>query len=196
MSLVPVNRPRLSSEELEARLARLKIDRARWPFLVVGIRGYYKKSMGPTAGNDRGIYDDLIALVTPNVSAFFNGNTDPSAVRHGRGTGAGKGMASLKPGFWPAYRFDLHRGQYLAICQRAAAVTVIRDGSPDYEDTGWFGINIHRGGVTGTSSEGCQTVPQQRGQWDAFISLAVSEAKRMFGVRWRQTTLPYVLLEG
>ena len=196
MSLLPPAKPKLSEKDLDALLKKHGVDRAKWPFLVFGIRGYYARSMGPTRGNDRGIYDDLIGLVTPNVTAFFNGNTDPSAVRRGRGTGAAKGMASLKPGFWPVYRFDLHRGQYLALCQRAGEVTVVRDGVPDYEDTGWFGINIHRGGVRGTSSEGCQTVPQQGGQWDAFISLAVAEAKRMYGAKWRTTTVPFLLIDG
>jgi lysozyme len=194
MSLLPPDKPKLSDKDLSLLLRREKVDLARWPFLVFGIRGYYSRTMGPTRGNDRGIYDDMIGLVTPNVTAFFNGNTDPSAVRRGRGTGAAKGMARLQPGFWPVYRFDLHRGQYLALCQRAGAVTVLRDGSPDYEDTGHFGINIHRGGVNGTSSLGCQTVPQQGGQWDAFIALAVSEAKRMYGAKWRTTTVPYLLM--
>jgi lysozyme len=54
------------------------------------------------------------------------------------------------------------------------AVTVQRDGGK--EETGFFGINIHRGGITRTNSEGCQTLPPS--QWPAFISLVESEMKR------------------
>jgi lysozyme len=113
------------------------------------------------------MYDDALFLVSPEAFVAFNANTDPSGYRKGRGTGAGKGMASLNPGVWPVYRFDLHNGQYLALCQRAGTVTVTRDGRPPYPDTGMFGINIHRGGETGTSSEGCQTIPPK--QWDLFL---------------------------
>lgn len=161
--------------------------------LIIGLRGYYRDTMGEPGVNDRMIYDDAICIVTPNVHANFNGNTDPNGYRPGHGTGAAKGMATLKPGFWPVYRFDLHRGQYLALCQRAGEVTVIRDGHPSYEDTGEFGINIHRGGATSTSSLGCQTIPPS--QWDGFITLAVSEAKRLFGAKWKSTTIPYVLID-
>jgi hypothetical protein len=49
---------------------------------------------------------------------------------------------------------------------QAASVEVRRDGG--LIESGWFGINIHRGGVTTTSSEGCQTIPPER-QWNQFI---------------------------
>ena len=103
-------------------------------------------------------------------------------------------MASLNPGVWPVYRLDLHAGKYLAVCQRAGPVVVTRDGTPPYEDRGMFGINIHKGGVNGTSSEGCQTVPAA--QWPAFIALVTDQAKRLFGTGWRQGVITYVLLDG
>ena len=96
---------------------------------------------------------------------------------------------------WPAYRLDLHKGQYLALCQRVAAVTVTRDGEPPYEDTGWFGINIHRGGINTTSSEGCQTIPPS--QWEAFIRLVQDEMRRIYGDKsYKQATIPYLLIEN
>lgn len=194
--IVPIHKPRITTDELRRVLSRVDANLdgllGAYKLLVIGIRGYYRDSMGAPGTNDRSIYDDAICLVTESVLASFNGNTDPSGYRKGHGTGTSKGVAVLKPGIWNAYRFDLHRGQYLALCQRAAAVTVIRDGDPPYEDTGYHGINIHRGGTNTTSSLGCQTIPPA--QWDAFITLAQSEARRLFGSSWRRTTLPYILL--
>jgi lysozyme len=140
------------------------------------------------------MYDDALFVVTDDAFVAFNGNTDPSGYRKGAGTGAGKGMASLNPGVWPVYRLDLHQGKYLALCQRAGQVTVTRDGTPPYPDTGMFGINIHKGGINGTSSEGCQTVPAA--QWPAFIALVTDQAKRLFGEAWKQQAITYVLLDG
>lgn len=190
---IPKTRPRLTKADVQRRIARAGIDRARHPLVILGIRGYYANTLGVPGKNDRGIYDDAIFIDAPEASASFNANTDPSRVRKGSGVGAAKGMASLKAGVWPVYRFDKHKGQYLALCQRGGNVTVIRDGEPPYPDTGLFGINIHRGGVNTTSSEGCQTIPPA--QWDAFIAMAVDQAKRLFGDRWAQTSIPYVLLE-
>lgn len=170
---------------------------AQWKMLVIGVRGYYRDTMGQPGMNDRRIYDDAIVILTDNVFASFNANCDPNGFRPGHGTGDAKGMASLKPGFWPVYRFDKHKGQYLALCQRAGVVTVLRDGDDGkpYEDTGEFGINIHCGGVETTSSLGCQTLPPS--QWNTFIELAKGEAVRAFGFgKWRETTIPYLLLEA
>ncbi len=192
--MLPPEKPRLHADELRARIAPFDIDDARHPLIVVGIRGYYRNSMGAPQVNDRGIYDDALFILTRQVTAAFNGNTDPSRYRAGHGTRAAtKGMASLQPGAWFVHRFDLHKGKYLALCQRGGPVTVIRDGHPPYPDTGNHGINIHRGGYNTTSSLGCQTIHPN--QWDSFITLAVDQAKRYFGGDWRKRIVPYVLLE-
>ena len=103
-------------------------------------------------------------------------------------------MASLKPGLWPVYRFGLHgKSQYFALCQTGGKVTVVRDGEPDYEDTGYFGINIHRGGYNTTSSLGCQTIHPT--QWDSFISLVKDQAQRLRGADWKGTSVTYALVE-
>ena len=182
---MPEITPRLSRDELHARIAAAGhvIDRAKYPLIVVGIRGYYLNTMGVVGANDRGIYDDALFIDTPNATVAFNANVDPSVTR--------LGMAVLKPGLYYVHRFDLHKGQYMALCQRAGEVTVARDYQAD--ETGFFGINIHRGGINTTSSLGCQTVVPA--QWDGFINLAISEAKRFYGNKWKVTTVPYVLLE-
>lgn len=192
MPNIPAERPRLSKAELQVRLQPFEIDRTQYPLIIVGIRGYYKNSMGAPAVNDRGIYDDALFIDSDQATVAFNGNTDPSSYRPGTGRGSSKGMASLNSGAWFVHKFDLHKGQYLALCQRAGDVSVTRDGNPPYEDVGMFGINIHRGGYNGTSSEGCQTV--HPAQWNSFIALAQDQAKRYFGSGWKSRVIPYVLL--
>jgi hypothetical protein len=189
----PAARPRLSRDDVVARVKAAYPNEPLPAVFVVGIRGYYLDSLGAVGRNDRGVYDDALFVVTPETFAAFNGNTDPSRVRAGQGTGAGKGMARLKAGFWRAHHLGMHKAAsptgHPALVQRAGEVTVIRDGKAgDYEETGWFGINIHKGGVTTTSSEGCQTVPPD--QWPAFYA-----AVRAALTSYRQTVLPYILLE-
>jgi len=192
--LPATGKPRLSAAELDEKLNPFHIDRDKYLVIVAGIRGYYKNSMGAPGVNDRSIYDDAIFIVSPSAMAAFNGNTDPSKFRRGRGTGSQKGMASLLPGAWFVHQFGMHKGKYLALCQRLGNVDVKRDGTPDYIDSGNFGINIHKGGYNTTSSLGCQTIHPQ--QWDSFISLAVDQAKRYYGLtRWNKVCVPYILME-
>ncbi|NEX11946.1 MAG: hypothetical protein C1942_04495 [Prosthecochloris sp.] len=190
MPFVPEEKSRLRATELYARIEKLGIDRSRYPVVVVGIRGYYKNSMGAPGVNDRGIYDDAIFVQSAQTMLSYNGNTNPTRYRIGYGTTSEKGMASLDPGAWFVHKFDLLRGKYLALCQRAGDVTVTRDGN---KDTGSFGINIHRGGYNQTSSEGCQTI--HPAQWDCFISVVRDHIHRYFGSTWRNKVVPYVLLE-
>lgn len=194
----PAARPKLMREALAARL-EAAFGPGVWaelgPVSVVGVRGYYQDGMGRPGVNDRGLYDDaLFILARGGGFLAFNGNTDPSRFRAGSGTGAQKGMATLKPGLWKAHRFGKHRGEYEALVQRAGPVTVLRDGQRGpYEDTGFFGINIHRGGVGTTSSEGCQTLPPD--QWPEFIGALHSTAQDIWGGRWRDQVIPYALME-
>lgn len=153
--------------------------------LLFGCRGYFLNSMGAKGRNDRGIFDDAIFVLSPFVFASFNANTDPSIYRKGTGTGSKKGVANLKTGLW-LYQKGLHKG-YQAFTQ-AAKVTVIRDGSPDYEDTGYFGINIHKGGVNSTSSLGCQTIYSP--QWASFKTLVYGELDRI-----KQKKFKYILVD-
>jgi len=184
--MLPVSgRPRVTQSEVRSLIAPHHLDRQVYPVVCVGVRGYYRDTMGASGANDRGIYDDCIALDTPSAFLACNGNTDPSVTR--------PGIATLAPGCWLVHRLDLHRGQYLALCQRAGNVAVSRDGRTAF-DVGAFGINIHRGSRTSTSSEGCQTIHPD--QWDAFIALARSEAERYRGRAWRELVIPYVLIDG
>lgn len=161
---VSPTRPRRTRKEVEAQIKKAGIE---WPVVVVGCRGYYRRT---AAENQRGVYDDAVFVVTPDTFAAFNFNVDPSVYR--------QNIANLNLGVW-WYKIGIHglskpkEQQYRAFVQ-AAPVTVQRDGNG--HDSGWFGINIHRGGVNSTSSLGCQTVPPK--QWDAVFALVESEMKR------------------
>ena len=183
------NRPQIKREALEDMITKAGVDLKKYPALIVGIRGYFRDTMGVKGKNDRGIYDDAMILLTPNVYATFNANTDPSVQFK-------VGRAVLKADFYPnSWKFDIHGGksaQYPAICQRLGNMTVIRDGQG--EQIGMFGINTHRGGNNTTSSEGCQTIPPS--QWTAYYNLAKSEWVRMYGKDWNKVAVPYLLIDN
>ena len=186
--IVPPTKPRLEEKAVREYLMRHNISigtkASDFPLSIIGIRGYYAKTMGETPQNERGIYDDALFVLSVNAYAAFNANLDPSITR--------KGMASLVAGRY-VYGLGIHRGrkaQYAAIVQ-VKAVTVKRDGvGLDTDDPPHrrFGINIHKGGFTETSSEGCQTL--YPAQWEACLHLVYSEAERS-----KVTTFPYVLVE-
>jgi len=177
-NMLPSDKPRLSRSEAVGLLSLAGISDK---VAILALPGYYLRSMGDPSKNDRGIYDDALMVITPDAYVTFNGNTDPSIAR--------KGIATLKPGVW-RYKPGIHglsrpAAQRYAAFVQAAPVTVVRDGAG--EDTGFFGINIHKGSNTTTSSLGCQTVPP--GQWAAFHALVNSELKRH-----GQKTFPYALV--
>jgi lysozyme len=160
-----MTRPRLTRSQVVAKLpSGYKVP------CIVGVRGYFKDEMGRKGVNDRGIYDDAIFIIEPNLMYSFNANTDPS--RHGMNNKIGKGLASLKAGTYE-YKVGIHgvskekSKQYEALVQEEK-VTVQRDVT-NKEETGFFGINIHKGGFNSTSSEGCQTIHPT--QWDEFMHL-------------------------
>lgn len=158
-----MNKPQLSASDVLKIVKTLGKDmRANDRLCILAIRGYFRKSMGDPAKNDRGVYDDALFIVRRNGPVSpYNGNTDPSPLFR-------VGLASLKPGTWrfcpKKHKINSPLG-YAAFGQ-CEAVTVVRDGKGD--DTGFFGINLHKGGIFGTGSEGCQTLPPD--QWESFRS--------------------------
>lgn len=191
MSKVPNSTPKMNQHDV-ARLALPYIKHldADEKVYLVGMRGYYKDTMGKPGVNDRGIYDDAIFVVGPDCFVSFNANTDPSAYRKGKGTGASKGMASLAPGLHKQCWYIGHHKKIKPALRQCAPVVVIRDGiHEDYPHKGMHMINMHPGGVNGTSSLGCQTIP--RAQWPAFISLVQSQMKKH-----GQKYVSYILIEA
>lgn len=171
---IPPNKPRATRAMVyAAALSAWKWHQGAQPMpstFVLAARGYYRDTMGMPGTNDVGIYDDAIFIVTPGPFIAFNANLDPS--RYGWNPGAGKYMARLAPGVWSFRRLKHHPARpdgYMAFGQGDSAVTVHRireNGTIATTENGCFGINLHRGGVNGTSSEGCLTIP--RDQWDFF----------------------------
>lgn len=180
-------KPQITREACEKILKanKLELDKC----YLIGIRGYYLDSMGKPGVNDRGIYDDALIWISPNMMSSFVGNCDASRYRKGWGRGAEKGMASLAPGLWN-YKMGIHYGSVPHEAFRQAdEVIVNRDGTNgSYADKGMFGVNIHRGGNNGTSSLGCHTIPPS--QWQAFKGTGYGELKR-----YAQKTFTYILIE-
>ena len=179
--MIPKNRPQQKRIDTERQLKSAGVSD---PVCLVGIRGYYRDSMGAKGKTDRNLYDDALILVSPNVHAAFNANVDPGG--YGINPKVRKGYASLKPGVY-RYKLGQHgirRGNPYTALVQGGPVTVNRDGGQT--ETGWFGINVHKGSSRSVSSEGCQTLPPA--QWPAFITLVESEMKRN-----NAKTLSYVL---
>jgi len=193
--MVPPSRPHLSREAARAVILARGVTDA---VALLGVRGYYRDTMGKPGQNDRGIYDDAVFVVSPTAFAAFNANTDPSADPSQQRVG----LATLEPGVWRYKRgmHGYHSGNPYPALVQAEPVIVRRDGTeaagphPDWGEPlgggrwrGLFAINIHRGGRTTTSSLGCQTLWPD--QWDAFFALAKGEM-----IRHVVDRVPYVLV--
>lgn len=134
-------------------------------------------------------FDDTLYVFWKNDSGNWEGKhytitTDPGTYWL-QNPSSNLGTAILKEGqYKDTYKLGLHKGQYKALVQ-SKPVTVYRDYDRkallDFnngrEDTGLFGINIHRSSPTGTSqnvdkwSAGCQVF--ENGQdFAKFIELA------------------------
>jgi hypothetical protein len=118
------------------------------PVAALGISGIDER-------NDIGVYDDRFYHSVDGKIASCPGNVDPSSLAPGRATLLTNRVFHWRPGVHGLSKPPDRR--YPAFVQ-AEEVTVIRHRQG--ADTGWFGINHHRGGVNGTSSLGCQTYPQ------------------------------------
>jgi hypothetical protein len=188
--LLPPNRPHLSVDELDLVIAnhRAQLQPSDKVVLVIW-RAYFRDTMGEPGRNDVGIYDDAFFWRAPNGFSAWNGNADPT--RLGWNPHAGKFMARLAVGVWRFVKWK-HKGQYWAFGQGGKKVTVERvreDGTVARKETGIYGINIHKGSVNHTSSEGCQTLPPS--QWEAFRSTG-------YGLldAWKQQSFPVIVIEN
>lgn len=113
-----------------------------------------------------------------------------------------KGCAILKEGQYKGvYEIDLHNGKYEAICQRLGPVTVYRDDDKDTEydmlegteQTGMFGINLHRASAykelddVDKNSAGCQVI-QDPNEYEVHMGIA-NMAAEIWGNKFTYTLI-------
>lgn len=183
MKLVPIQKPQITKPEAE-KIAKHFLGADLPGLVLIGVRGYYSKTMGDTPGNDINLYDDAMILVGQNVFGTWNSNTDPSFVN--------KGLATLLPGVYLFHK-GKHHGRYNALRSFPEGVSwpCTRDGKPSKCSA----INIHKGGLQNslkdgvTWSHGCQTIPST--QWDEFI-----ETVYKFMYEKKLTQITYILVEA
>lgn len=181
--MLPSSRPQATKESVLQILHTLSYQQENPTNVVLlGVRGYYKTTMGDPDKNDIGIYDDAIFLVSPRVFLPVNANVDPSK--------EGKTIAHLKTGGPYLYKIGMHnmRAPYEALRQYGR-ITVLRNGKPDTDTAAApFYIDIHKGGYTTTSSLGCQTIHPD--QWPEFLKKVKKEMSF-----YKQPVIPYYLSE-
>jgi lysozyme len=122
-TILPPSRPGWDRRAVLALLAKHGVS-PNHPALV-GRRGYFRDTMGVSGLNDRGIYDDALALISPRFFRTFNANVDPSKFT--------PGVASLLANrvYW--FVLGTHgitgKRPRRALVQRDARVAVQRDGA-------------------------------------------------------------------
>ena len=136
--------------QIQKALRTYGVDPAAQKVSVLAVRG-------ADGRDDYGVYDDKQYVVAPSgeIRVVEEANTNPSLNATGRAELLTETLYPFVPGKHPishperihyafrqpqGVRFRLHR---------------INEGY----DTGEFAIDWHRGGINGTSSEGCQTNP-------------------------------------
>jgi lysozyme len=160
VSITPSSRPQMDVVDATKLLSACGVTGPA----ILAQRGYYLDSMGGGV-EKRGIYEDMIAIVTPRTYRTFNANTVPST--------SGGRLAVLQPGSWEFQKGIHHPGApngYPCLVQ-AGPVTVLRDNG--VRETGEFYIHIHHGGYNETESAGCQTIHPD--QWKEFYSTICDE---------------------
>jgi len=174
----------------------------------VAILGYRSRT------SQRGRYDDILAILTPEAYTEFKANTLPSK--------KALGMAVLQPGVYK-YVKGLHGIHHLNMkspadkaimdtllknghdftpipgrtlpyyaFRQAGPVTILRDGAAASEmktsPDAWPWIDIHKGGYNLTSSEGCQTIYPDR--WPEFRDLGFRSMEK-----YNQAQIKYCLVQ-
>lgn len=173
MGILPKSRPQIPAADIRAiaevlALPQITIPRTGRKFGILAIRAYYRDSMGKHGINDRGLNDDAIFLLLDDRVVAFPGNVDASVYRTGIANlksavieplgksfvrKPGTGELWLRPG---KHKINYPPPRGYAAFRQSRPCTITRDNQGDR--MGDFGINLHKGGVFGTSSEGCQTV--------------------------------------
>lgn len=134
---------------------------------IIGIR---------TKDNKANTFNDWICVLFKHAGEWvllqFPATTDPG-VYYRENPANVKGTAIVKPGFHRGvWILGMHQGRYKALVQHGGEITVFRDNDKNAElditgireQTGYFGINLHRANANTTSkivgkfSAGCQVI--------------------------------------
>jgi hypothetical protein len=75
--MLPSSTPKATLADIDKILKPYRKALEGESLIVVGVPGYYSK-MGATPGNDRGVYDDAMFIVSPTHFSAWNANVDPS----------------------------------------------------------------------------------------------------------------------
>ena len=112
---IPDRTPELAREKARELLAAKDVVDA---VALIGVRGFFD-AMGQSPGNDPGIYDDAVFLVTPDACRGFLFNTDPTRFEPPNVT--------LKAGLW-RYKPGDHKPEggtaYAALIHEGSVVWV------------------------------------------------------------------------
>ena len=158
-----------------------------------GDKPYNLNIFGIRCATDTNFFDDLICVAyrsnyLETVVEVFQGTTDPGKywLEHPMNK---DGTAILVEGQYKGvYKIDKHRGKYNALCQRLGKVTVFRDDDkdtkhdldPETEQSGYYGINIHKSNpyvkYVDKYSAGCQ-VFRLDSHFDRLMGLAFKSAE-------------------
>jgi len=181
---------------LRARALGYETWTTPWRLFLFGIRA-------PSRTSNK--FDDQLGWVYVDDNNQWNahywpGTTDPGwkiLKQPYAGEPAKKGTAILKPGqYLDTWKIAPHRGNYLALCQRAGKVSVFRDNNRDTVldlninnvHTGNYGINLHAAwsgrlkriidstNVDGQSA-GCQVYKQASG-FESMMQYAHNQVRK------------------
>ncbi len=161
---------------------------------IIGVRSMY-----PVQNS----FDDMIHVLHKRANAqwfinSFKATTDPGTYWL-KNLMNPKGTAIVKPGQYKnSHRIGVHRGKYQALVQQNP-LTVYRDDNKNdvidwaaaKQETGIFGINIHRASINGTTvyvdkhSAGCQVLADSN-NFDLLMHLA-HQHKKLYGNNFTYT---------
>jgi len=151
-------------------------------------------------------FDDIIYVFYKDDKGKWVGKAYPATTDTGtywlKNPMRSEGSALLKEGqYVNTYKRGFHRGKYLALTQSLGKVTVYRDYNRDAvldfdngkEQTGGFGINIHRANrvgnteTIGKNSAGCQ-VFQNADDFAEFMAMTKKQAD-LYGNKFTYTLI-------
>ena len=151
-------------------------------------------------------FDDWIYIFYTNSDDDWEGYKAPATTDAGtywlEKPMQSQGTALLKGGqYVDTYQIDKHRDKYYAVTQRLKPVVVIRDYDRNNvldfnngrEETGMFGINIHKANASGTTktidkySAGCQ-VFANADDFNEFMEMAYKQ-KELYGNKFTYTLI-------